>query len=248
MSPPHEAPHLGRDGAHPAPLPSGHFELDEQLPEALPPDPFPTIKAWLDEAFERKVTPNPNAMTLATIDADGRPSARVVLCKGLDVERGYVVFYTNRQSRKGEALAANPRAAIVMHWDAFERQVRVEGRVVESPDAESDAYFSSRHPASRIGAWASDQSRPVGSRDDLLMKVAEAMGRFGVDFDNSEDIGPDDIPRPPHWGGYRVWADSVELWVGNSARVHDRARWTRGLTPTAEGFDPGPWSVTRLQP
>ena len=225
------------------------FQMEDQLPETLPPDPFPTVKAWLDLAYARKAQPNPNAMTLATVDPDGRPSARIVLLKGLDVDRGVVTFYTNRNSRKGKALAAHPRAALIVHWDALDRQIRIEGAVTLASDAESDAYYGSRHPASRIGAWASDQSEPIASRDELLMKVAETMEKLGVGFDNAERIGPNDIPRPPHWGGYRVWADSVELWLGNSARIHDRARWTRTLTDDgAEGFKTSEWSATRLQP
>lgn len=227
------------------------FQMDEQLPDTLPDSPFPTIKAWIDLAYARKVQPNPNAMTLATVDPDGRPSARIVLLKGLDVERGTVTFYTNRRSRKGKALAANPWAALILSWDELGRQIRIDGPVTLASDAESDAYFGSRHPASRIGAWASDQSEPIASRDELLMKVTAAMERLGVDFDNAERIGPNDIPRPPHWGGYTVWADSVELWLSNPARIHDRARWTRELTEDGSGgFEarPGGWSVTRLQP
>lgn len=229
-------------------LPGGTFEVEGELPEELPGEPFTMVEAWLGEALERRATPNPNAMTLATIDPDGRPSARIVLLKGLEVERGCAVFYTNRESRKGEALAANPVAALVLHFDAFDRQVRIEGQVTRTTDAESDAYFFSRHPASRVGAWASDQSRPIGSRDELLMKVMEAMGRFGIDLDSAERVGEGDVPRPPHWGGYRVWAESVELWVGNAARVHDRARWTREVRRAGEGCVCGGWSVTRLQP
>ncbi|MEO1129042.1 MAG: pyridoxal 5'-phosphate synthase, partial [Planctomycetota bacterium] len=173
-------------------LPSAQFERDEQLPDTLPQDPFPTIQAWMDEAFERKASRNPNAMTIATVDESGRPSARVVLCKGIDVNGGWIVFYTNRNSRKGRELDATRRAACVLHWDAFERQVRIEGPVIPSPEAESDAYFNSRHPASRIGAWASNQSAPLESRDDLMGRIMEVMGELGVNLD---DDNPE-IPRP----------------------------------------------------
>jgi pyridoxamine 5'-phosphate oxidase len=222
------------------------FALAEALPDDLPPNPFPWIEAWLDHAQRRKDQPNPNSMTLATIDPDGAPSARVVLCRGLDPDAGYVQFYTNRRSRKGEALAAHPHAAVVMHWDHTERQVRISGPVTLAPDAESDAYFAARHPASRLGAWASDQSEPIASRDALIEKVHDTMNRFGVDLDNEGDV---EVPRPPHWGGYRVWAREVELWLGSPVRIHDRARWTRELTPAGEhAFTPGPWTATRLQP
>jgi len=203
------------------------------------------VAQWVEAATARKVQPNPNAMTLATVDPDGRISARIVLCKGIDVAAGHFTFHTNRRSRKGIALGANPRAALVFHWDALDRQIRIEGPVTFTTDAESDAYFATRRAASRIGAWASDQSQPIASRDALLEKVAETVMRFGVDLDNPEAV---QIPRPPHWGGYRVWAESVELWAGSDVRVHDRARWVRTLTRNGDGFEGGPWSATRLQP
>lgn len=228
---------------------SDAFSVPQLLPDDLPSDPFGIFKGWWDEAHAGRVQPNPHAMCLSTVDADGRPGARMVLCKGMDLDvskGGYLVFYTNRNSRKGEALAKNPRAALLFHWDDLDRQVRVEGRVVRSPDEESDRYFASRPLESRIGAWASDQSRPIGSRTDLIIRVAETMQRLGVVLDDESQV----IPRPEHWGGYRVWVESMELWVGGPGRVHDRARWTRTLTPTpdAKGFVPGAFAATRLQP
>jgi pyridoxamine 5'-phosphate oxidase len=188
-----------------------------------------------------RVQPNPNAMVMATVDADGRPSARVVLCKGLRGEDGSVVFFTNYESRKGGALAAHPRAALVFHWDALDRQVRIEGSVSRVPDAESDAYFAGRPWESRVGAWSSAQSRPVRSRRELLERVEATMRKFGIDPKSPPKPGAAvDIPRPPHWGGYRVTADSVELWVSGKGRIHDRAVWKR------EGS--GPWRATRLCP
>ncbi len=178
-------------------------------------------------------------MTLATATPEGWPAARIVLCKDVVGAPGYVVFYTNFQSRKGLELAANPRAAAVMHWDHMHRQVRIEGVVEAVPAADSDAYFASRARLSRIGAWASAQSRPVASREALLAAVRDATARFGAG----------EVPRPSFWGGYRLWAEAVELWVEGDARIHDRARWTRALQRAADGsMRPGPWSVTRLQP
>ncbi|MBL0928211.1 MAG: pyridoxamine 5'-phosphate oxidase [Phycisphaerales bacterium] len=223
------------------------FDVNEVFPDVLPNDPFPIFRAWYNRAHADRTQPNPSAMTVATVDPDGRPSARIVLCRGIG-DPGYVVFFTNRLSRKGRALQANPRAAIIFHWDHADRQVRIEGPVVQSPDDESDQYFFSRHPASRLGAWASDQSRPIASRDDLLAKVMDTMRRFNVDLDSADEVS---VPRPPHWGGYRVWAESVELWIGSPVRVHERALWTRTLTPTpgqTHAFAAGPWSATRLQP
>jgi pyridoxamine 5'-phosphate oxidase len=176
-------------------------------------------------------------MALATVDPDGRPSARMVICRGLDVGAGWIVFYSDRESAKGKALDVNPYAALVFHWDAHERQVRIEGPVTESPDSESDAYWQSRPRDARIAAAASDQSRPIESRAAFLAKVEQETQRHR-----------DEIPRPKRWGGYRVWAERVELWVGQPARAHDRALWTRALAPSADGFRGGAWRSTRLQP
>jgi pyridoxamine 5'-phosphate oxidase len=211
----------------------------EILGNPLPAEPLMLASEWLAEAWRRRLQPNPNAMTLATSTLEGWPTARIVLCKDVVGVPGYVVFYTNFQSRKGLELAANPRAAAVMHWDHMRRQVRIEGLVETAPAADSDAYFASRARGSRIGAWASAQSKPVASREELLAAVREATERFGAG----------EVPRPSFWGGYRLWADAVELWVEGDARIHDRARWTRSLQRAADGsMRPGPWSVTRLQP
>jgi pyridoxamine 5'-phosphate oxidase len=207
---------------------------------------------WFDEAHARRVQPNPNAFTLATVDADGTPSARVVLCKGIDAAAGYIVFHTNYNGRKGRALAANPRAGVCFHWDALDRQVRIEGPVTRSPEAESDAYFLTRPWLRRVGAWTSQQSEPVASRAALVEQLEATMRRFGIDPSNPPP--PDstiEIPRPPHWGGVRIWARRVELWVGGSGRLHDRAAWVRELRPDGSGagyVQDGLWSATRLQP
>jgi len=220
----------------------------ELLSEPLPEEPFATIARWLAEASAKLRQPNPNAMTLATATPDGRPSARVVLCKDIVADPGYVVFYTNYHSRKGRELEGNPRAAAVMHWDSLGRQVRLEGLVDQAPAPESDAYFASRALQSRIGAWASAQSEPVGSRAQLLAAVQEAARRFGV-TPGSDAPAERIVPRPPHWGGYRLWAEAVELWVQGDARIHDRARWSRALRRAPDGrIEGGRWSATRLQP
>jgi pyridoxamine 5'-phosphate oxidase len=225
-----------------------HTEL---LPEPLPAEPLGIVSGWLAQAWAAGHQPNANAMVLATSTPDGHPSARVVLCKDIVPQPGFIVFYTNYLSAKGRELGANPRAAAVMHWDALHRQVRIEGPILKAPAADSDAYFASRSWASRIAAWASAQSEPVASRAGLLEKVAAAARRFGAPAPGTQ--GADEalnveVPRPPHWGGYRLWADTVELWTEGDARVHDRARWRRTLTPAADSFTPGEWSATRLQP
>ena len=222
----------------------------EHLPDPLPAEPLELAARWLAEATQKKVQPNPNAMVLATTDASGHPSARVVLCKEISAQPGYLTFYSNYQSHKGRDLRENPHAAIVLYWDTLRRQVRVEGRIVQIPEAQSDAYFATRNWQSRLGAWASQQSEPIASRAELLGKVAKAALRLAlpVPADEKQQDPGLYIARPPHWGGYRLWAEAVELWVEGSARIHDRARWQRSLNARAEGFETGPWSAARLQP
>jgi pyridoxamine 5'-phosphate oxidase len=228
----------------------------ELLPDPLPAEPLVVVNNWLAESWRLRQQPNPNAMILATVGPGGAPSARVVLCKEIAPQPGYLVFFTNYLSRKGRQIAENPRAAAVFHWDAQHRQVRVEGPIVKAPAADSDAYFASRAWQSRLGAWASAQSEPLGARQDLKTRVAEMAGRFGIPAPE-EPTDPEadfTVPRPPHWGGYHLWAESVELWVEGEARIHDRARWTRTLTrrpgssDDAVMMDAGLWTSTRLQP
>jgi pyridoxamine 5'-phosphate oxidase len=218
---------------------------NEFLPEPLPPEPMSLVGAWFTDAARARAQPNPDAMTLATADAGGMPSARIVLCKHLAVDAGYVVFYTNYRSRKARELMDRPRAAGVLHWDQLHRQVRIEGPVVRSPVAESDTYFNQRPLESRIGAWASEQSEPLASRAALAEQVRATAARFGV----APDAMDAEIPRPPHWGGHRLWIDTVELWVEGPGRIHDRAIWRRDLEPKDQfSFATGPWSGTRLNP
>ena len=205
------------------------------LPEPLPDDPLPLVESWLKEATA--VARTPTAMTLATVTADGRAAARMVICRGFDAAAGWFVFYTDRQSEKGRELAGQPQAALVFHWEALERQVRVDGPVTLAPDDDSDRYWATRPRDARVAAVASRQSQPLGSRAELLARVREAGA-----------LHPQEVPRPPRWGGYRVWAERVELWAGQPSRVHDRARWTRALTAEGDAWRGGPWRATRLMP
>lgn len=217
----------------------------ELLPAELPQNPLPIFGSWFREAWDKRVQPNPDAMVLATIDAHGQPAARVVLCKRIELDAGYIVFFTNYQSRKGRELLAHPRAAVVFHWDALHRQVRIEGQVLQSPAQESDDYFASRAIESRIGAWASEQSAPLASRSVLADKVRAIQERFGV----TSGASTGEVPRPPHWGGFRLWIESIELWCEGPGRVHDRAVWKRSLNRADErSFAAGEWQATRLFP
>jgi pyridoxamine 5'-phosphate oxidase len=183
-------------------------ELDENASAA---EPLAQFRLWFDQAVQGQL-PEPNAMTLATVGADGRPSTRVVLIKGFD-ERG-IVWYTNYESRKGRELAVQPFAALQFHWVELERVVRVEGRVEKISAEESDAYFHSRPLDSRLGAWASPQSQVISSRAVLVKAAAEAALRHALQ-----------PPRPPHWGGYRLAPDGWEFWQGRKSRLHDRLRY-----------------------
>jgi len=226
----------------------------ETLPDPLPANPLQLAADWLAQARIDAAQPNPNSMVLATVDGRGQPSARVVLCKDIAAEAGFITFYTNYLSRKGRELEVNPRAAIVFHWDHRRRQVRAEGRVERVSPADSDAYFSSRPWQSRLGAWASRQSEPIESRAALRAAVAGVARRFGVPYDGPGSEEPEsvtaDIARPDTWGGYRFNVEAIELWVEGEFRIHDRARWTRdsGQGRGSGGGEAMNWSVTRLQP
>lgn len=191
-------------------------------------DPFSLFGAWLAEAQASEVN-DPNAMALATCDADGLPDTRMVLMKGYDVE-GFV-FYTNLESAKGVELQARPRAALLFHWKSLRRQVRVRGEVGPVRPDEADAYFATRPRDSQIGAWASDQSRPLEGRFALEARVGKLALRFGV--------GP--VPRPPHWSGFRVSPSQIEFWRDGAFRLHDRAVFRRETSEAA-------WTRTRLYP
>ena len=201
------------------------YERDELDEHAAAEQPLQQFNTWLAQAISAQL-PEPNAMTLATVGADGRPSTRVVLIKGVD-ERG-LVWYSNFNSRKGQELAHNRFAALQFHWVELERVVRIEGAVEKVADAEADAYYASRPLDSRIGAWASPQSQVIGSRAVLVAQAARYAAQFA--------LSP---PRPPHWGGYRLVPDTWEFWQGRKSRLHDRLRYR-----LADGH----WQRQRLAP
>ena len=192
-------------------------------------DPIALFKQLFAEAqaLPREQLPEPNALTLATVGEGGKPAARIVLLK--DVDKAGFVFYTNLESRKGRELSTNRQAALVFHWAQLERQIRVEGRVAPVSDSEADAYFASRPRGSQVGAWASRQSRPIERPGDLDARVAE----FEKKFENS------DVPRPPHWSGFRLSPDTIEFWKGKASRLHERQLYTR---------DGDGWRVQLLYP
>jgi pyridoxamine 5'-phosphate oxidase len=201
------------------------YERDELDEASCADDPLRQFETWLEQAIKAQL-PEPNAMTLATVGADGRPSTRIVLIKGFDA-RG-LVWYTNYDSRKGRELAHEPHAALQFHWVELERVVRIEGSVEKVSAEESDAYYATRPLDSRIGAWASPQSQPITSRAVLVANAAKAAARHGLK-----------PPRPPHWGGYRLVPDRWEFWQGRRSRLHDRVRYS---------LEAGSWLRQRLAP
>jgi len=203
------------------------YHRGELTEEAAGDDPYSLFRRWFEEAVAGGGR-DPNAMSLATVDAAGQPSVRIVLCKEYD-SRGFV-FYTNFSSRKGQELATNPQASLLFYWAELERQVRISGRVEKVADADADLYFGQRPRGARIGAWASPQSQPIPGRGLLEERTAEMEQRFE---------GQADPPRPAHWGGYRVVPAMIEFWQGRPSRLHDRLVYTRHLSG---------WERTRLAP
>jgi pyridoxamine 5'-phosphate oxidase len=202
---------------------------------------------WLAEATAH-ARRNPNAMALATVDAAGRPSARMVLLKEL-APAGYAVFYTNYGSRKAGELDATRRAAAVLYWDQLGRQLRFEGAIVRSPVAESDAYFASRAWRSQLNAWSSEQSRPIDDPTELERRALAKARELGVTTPGESPPSGRRLARPAFWGGYRLWFDAVELWAEGADRFHERLSYRRELgAGLAQEFRPGPWSWQRLQP
>ena len=226
--------------------------MSPTLPEELPDDPLTWAKAWLDEARSQGVRRNPNAMTLATVASSGKPSMRVVLCKEFLADPGYIVFHTNYRSQKVIEIDSNPNVAVTFHWDALGRQIRLEGLAVLSPKDESDSYFASRNWGSQLGAWGSDQSKSIETREALIDQLRERAQQIGVRVSDDLQTLLEEAPlihRPPHWGGIRVWPHTVELWLEGADRIHDRARWSRSMQPAGKhDYDVGHWSGTRLQP
>jgi len=223
------------------------------FPTNLPGDPMHWVDAWLKEAEAAAIQRNPNAMTIVSVGDAGQPSARVVLCKQLVPDPGYLVFYTNYHSRKGRELSANPKAAALFHWDVLGRQIRIEGVAVRSPAAESDEYFSSRGWGSQLGAWGSDQSESIESKDALIAQIQARGSDLGLSFKSGTqelaERNPPHIDRPPHWGGFRLWATDVELWLEGADRIHDRGKWSREIIRTSDDrFTTTRWTSSRLQP
>lgn len=202
-----------------------NYDKDVLLESNVDPNPFQQFAKWFEQARVEGGL-EPNAMTVSTVGADGKPSSRICLLKDFN-ENGFV-FFTNYTSAKGQALAAHPYASLLFFWMVQQRQVHINGRVEKISEAESTEYFKSRPVSSQIGAWASKQSQPI-TREELDQRVRDYTAQYG-----------DDVPKPPHWGGYRVIPESIEFWQGRPSRLHDRIKFTKDAS--------GQWHFTRLSP
>ena len=211
-------------------------------------NPLLLLQSWLNEAMELDLRPNPDTMAIATSNSQGLPNVRMVLCKEINTEEGYVVFYTNYNSVKSLEIKENPKCSALFHWDKLGYQIRIRGEILQSPDEENDTYFASRHLGSQVGAWASNQSNPVEDREALDDQFKKILDRFNL---TSESITRNEqkIPRPPNWGGYRLWIEEIEFWLNQKDRLHDRLHFRRALTISSEGIETEKkWIVKRLQP
>ena len=211
-------------------------------------NPLLLLQSWFNEAMELDLQPNPDTMAIATSNSQGLPNVRMVLCKEINTEEGYVVFYTNYNSVKSMEIKENPKCSALFHWDKLGYQIRIRGEILQSTDKENDAYFASRHLGSQVGAWASNQSNPVEDRQALDDQFRKILDRFNL---TSESITRNEkkIPRPPHWGGYRLWIEEIEFWLNQKDRLHDRLHFRRALTISSEGIKTEKnWTIKRLQP
>ena len=218
------------------------------LSQSMTQNPLLLLQSWLKEAMELDLQPNPDTMAIATSNSQGLPNVRMVLCKEINTEEGYVVFYTNYNSVKSLEIKENPKCSALFHWDKLGYQIRIRGEILQSPDEENDTYFASRHLGSQVGAWASNQSNPVEDREALDDQFKKILDRFNL---TSESITRNEkkIPRPPNWGGYRLWIEEIEFWLNQKDRLHDRLHFRRALTISSEGIETEKkWTVKRLQP
>ena len=218
------------------------------LSQSMTQNPLLLLQSWLNEAMELDLQPNPDTMAIATSNSQGLPNVRMVLCKEINTEEGYVVFYTNYNSVKSLEIKENPKCSALFHWDKLGYQIRIRGEILQSPEKENDNYFASRHLGSQVGAWASNQSNPVEDREALDDQFKKILDRFNL---SSEAITQNEqkIPRPPNWGGYRLWIEEIEFWLNQKDRLHDRLHFRRALTISSEGIETEKkWTVKRLQP
>ena len=210
-------------------------------------NPLKTLQNWMKEVRDSNTQPNPNTMLVSTVDSNGSPNSRIVLCKELNAEEGYLTFYTNYSSTKSKELEGNAKCSVLFHWDKFGLQARLKGSVTKCSDSKNDAYFSTRDVGSQIGAWTSDQSTEVESLEKMEGSYQQIMEKFKL-----KSLGDDTevtIPRPDFWGGYDMWIGEIELWKNQNNRFHDRLRFKRNIKIENGNIDAEKeWSVIRIQP
>lgn len=224
-----------------------HLLMNTNLRKVNILNPLSTLQDWMEKVSDSNAQPNPNCMSVSTVDSNGLPNTRMVLCKELNTEEGHLTFYTNYSSIKSKELESNAKCSALFHWDKFGLQVRIRGTAIRCTDSKNDAYFSSRDLGSQIAAWASDQSKEIESLEMMDNSYQIIMDKFSIG--NLENNSEKKIPRPDFWGGYEIWVEEIELWKNQKNRFHDRLKFTRNINIKNGNIDPDKkWNVIRIQP
>ena len=224
-----------------------HLLMNTNLRKVNILNPLSTLQDWMKKVSDSDTQPNPNCMTVSTVDSNGLPNSRMVLCRELNIEEGHLTFYTNYSSIKSKELESNAKCSVLFHWDKFGLQVRLRGTAIRCSNSKNDAYFSTRALGSQVAAWASDQSKEIESLEMMDTSYQKIMDKFKIN--NLANDPEKEIPRPDFWGGYEIWVGEIELWKNQKNRFHDRLKFTRNISIENGNIEADKeWSIIRVQP